>query len=728
MPEPLNRDLLPTRGRFVVESDYEPSGDQPAAIEALEQRVRAGERDVVLLGATGTGKSATTAWLIERLQRPTLVMAHNNTLAAQLANELREMMPGNAVEYFVSYYDYYQPEAYIPQTDTYIEKDSSINDEVERLRHSATMSLLTRRDVVVVSTVSCIYGLGTPQEYINRAVRLRAGETVERDAILRGLVDVQYTRNDVSFARGTFRVRGDTLEVFPVYEELAVRVEMFGDEIERLCYLHPLTGEVIREAEEIYVFPATHYVAGPERMERAIRGIEEELAARLAELEGQGKLLEAQRLRMRTTYDVEMMRQLGFCSGIENYSRHIDGRDAGSAPSCLLDFFPEDFLVVIDESHATVPQIGGMYEGDMSRKRMLVEHGFRLPSATDNRPLTFDEFRDRVGQTVYLSATPGPFELAHSASAPVEQVIRPTGLVDPQIIVKSTKGQIDDLIHEIRLRAERGERVLVTTLTKKMAEDLTDYLLELGIRVRYLHSEVDTLRRVELLSELRMGEFDVLVGINLLREGLDLPEVSLVSILDADKEGFLRSGTSLIQTIGRAARNVSGEVHMYADTVTASMRVAIDETNRRRDIQLAYNAEHGIDPTPLRKRIADITDMLAREAADTDQLLSAGGSGRTQSRGKSPAPGRSRAGSGRSRAGASAGAGAAGGSGGRAGAEGGRGGAAMPRAELADLIQSLSDQMLAAARELQFELAARLRDEISDLKRELRGMDAAGVG
>jgi excinuclease ABC subunit B len=723
MPETLDRNLLPTTGTFKVESDYEPSGDQPTAIAELEKRVRAGERDVVLLGATGTGKSATTAWLIEKLQRPTLVMAHNKTLAAQLANELREMLPNNAVEYFVSYYDYYQPEAYIPQTDTYIEKDSSINDEVERLRHSATMSLLTRRDVVVVSTVSCIYGLGTPQEYINRAVRLRLGQTIERDTILRGLVDIQYNRNDLAFTRGTFRVRGDTLEIFPVYEELAVRVEMFGDEVERLYYLHPLTGEVIREVNELYVFPATHYVAGPERMERAIRGIEKELEERLAELDGQGKLLESQRLRMRTSYDVEMMRQVGFCSGIENYSRHIDGREAGSAPSCLLDFFPEDFLVVIDESHATVPQIGGMYEGDMSRKRMLVEHGFRLPSATDNRPLTFDEFRGRTGQTVYLSATPGPFELERHQGHPVEQVIRPTGLIDPQIIVKGTKGQIDDLIHEIRLRADRNERVLVTTLTKKMSEDLTDYLLELGIRVRYLHSEVDTLRRVELLRELRMGEYDVLVGINLLREGLDLPEVSLVSILDADKEGFLRSGTSLIQTIGRAARNVSGQVHMYADTITPSMQTAIEETNRRRDIQIAYNTKHGIDPTPLRKRIADITDLLAREAADTEQLLSAGGSGRSQSRGKSPVPG----GRGRSGTGATAG----GLSGGVVGvgshAGGGLDVASMPRAELADLIQSLNDQMLLAARELQFEVAARLRDEISDLKKELRQMDAAGV-
>jgi excinuclease ABC subunit B len=714
----VRSDISPSTGKFEVVSEFEPAGDQPAAIDELERRIRAGEKDVVLLGATGTGKSATTAWLIERLQRPALIMAPNKTLAAQLANELREMLPNNAVEYFVSYYDYYQPEAYVPQTDTYIEKDSSVNDEVERLRHSATMSLLTRRDVVVVATVSCIYGLGTPQEYVDRSVRLRVGQEIEREAILRRLVDVQYSRNDLSFTRGTFRVRGDTVEIFPVYEELAIRAEMFGDEIERLYYLHPLTGEVVREVEEVFVFPATHYAAGPERMERAIRGIEKELEARLAELESQHKLLEAQRLRMRTTYDIEMMRQVGFCSGIENYSLHIDGREPGSAPNCLLDYFPEDFLLVIDESHVTVPQTGGMYEGDMSRKRTLVDHGFRLPSACDNRPLKFEEFVDRIGQTVYLSATPGDYEMGRAKGEFVEQVIRPTGLVDPEIVVKPTKGQIDDLVHEIRERAERNERVLVTTLTKKMAEDLTDYLLEQGIRVRYLHSEVDTLRRVELLRELRMGEFDVLVGINLLREGLDLPEVSLVSILDADKEGFLRSGRSLIQTIGRAARNVSGQVHMYADTVTPSMKQAIEETNRRREKQIAYNRERGIDPQPLRKRIADITDLLAREAADTDDLLGStpvGGSGRSQSRGKSAVPGRGR-----------------GSSGGVVGvgvhAAGGLDVAEMPRAQLADLIQQLNDQMLNAARELQFEVAARLRDEISELKKELRGMDAAGVG
>jgi excinuclease ABC subunit B len=688
---------------FQVISDFSPSGDQPAAIDELERRIRAGERDVVLLGATGTGKSATTAWLVERLQRPTLVMAPNKTLAAQLANEFRELMPNNAVEYFVSYYDYYQPEAYIPQTDTYIEKDSSINDEVERLRHSATNSLLTRRDVIVVASVSCIYGLGTPQEYVDRMVRLRVGQEFDRDQLLRRFVDIQYTRNDIAFTRGTFRVRGDTIEIFPVYEERAVRIEMFGDEIERLMTLHPLTGEVLTEDEELYVFPASHYIAGPERMERAIAGIEAEAAERLAELERQGKLLEAQRLRMRTSYDVEMMRQVGSCSGIENYSRHIDGRAPGTPPNTLLDYFPEDFLMVIDESHVTVPQIGGMYEGDMSRKRNLVDHGFRLPSAMDNRPLRWEEFVERVGQTVYLSATPGPYELGRGNGV-VEQIIRPTGLVDPEVVVKPTKGQIDDLVHEIRERAERDERVLVTTLTKKMAEDLTDYLLELGIRVRYLHSEVDTLRRVELLRELRLGEFDVLVGINLLREGLDLPEVSLVSILDADKEGFLRSGTSLIQTIGRAARNVSGQVHMYADQVTPSMQHAIEETNRRRAKQVAYNTERGLDPQPLRKRISDITELLAREDADTEQLI---GSGRSQSRGRGPVRG-----------------------GGRA-ADVGRHSAdlaGMPRAELADLIQQLTDQMHAAAAELQFEVAARLRDEIGDLKKELRGMDAAGVG
>ncbi len=704
-------DLERSTAPLQVVSDFEPSGDQPAAIAELARRVRAGETDIVLLGATGTGKSATTAWLVEELQRPTLVMAPNKTLAAQLANEFRELLPHNAVEYFVSYYDYYQPEAYIAQTDTYIEKDSSINEEVERLRHSATMSLLTRRDVVVVASVSCIYGLGTPQEYIERMVRLRVGEEIERDRLLRRFVDVQYTRNDLAFTRGTFRVRGDTVEVFPAYEELAVRIEMFGDEIERLTYLHPVTGEIVRDAAEVFVFPATHYVAGPERMERAIAGIEAELTERLAEMERQGKLLEAQRLRMRTTYDIEMMRQVGFCSGIENYSRHIDGRAAGTAPYTLLDYFPDDFLLVIDESHVTVPQIGGMFEGDMSRKRNLVEHGFRLPSAMDNRPLRWEEFCTRIGQTVYLSATPGPYEMARSDGV-VEQIIRPTGLLDPEVVLKPTQGQIDDLVGEIRSRAERDERVLVTTLTKKMSEDLTDYLLELGIRVRYLHSEVDTLRRIELLTELRRGEFDVLVGINLLREGLDLPEVSLVSILDADKEGFLRSDKSLIQTIGRAARNVSGQVHMYADKVTPSMRRAIDETNRRRVKQIAYNTERGVDPQPLRKKVIDILDDLVRESAEGELI---GGGGRAQSRGKVSAPGMSSKGASAKT--------------GRDGAVGRHAAqlAGMPRADLAALIRQLDDQMHEAAKELQFELAARLRDEISELKKELRGMEAAGT-
>ena len=711
----LQRKVAP----FHVVTDMTPSGDQPSAIAEIERRVQAGERDTVLLGATGTGKTATVAWLTERLQRPTLVMLPNKTLAAQFANELREMLPDNAVEYFVSYYDYYQPEAYIPQTDTYIEKDSSINDEVERLRHSATNSLLTRRDTIVVASVSCIYGLGTPQEYVDRMLTLKVGDTIERDAMLRQLVGMQYSRNDLAFTRGTFRVRGDTIEVIPQYEELAVRIEMFGDEIERLMTLHPLTGEVISEDDELYIFPASHYVAGAERMERAIAGIEAELAERLAELERNGKLLEAQRLRMRTTYDIEMMRQVGSCAGIENYSRHIDGREAGSPPNTLLDYFPEDFVLVVDESHATVPQIGAMYEGDVSRKRNLVEHGFRLPSAVDNRPLTWEEFTERIGQTIYLSATPGPYELQRAAGDVVEQVIRPTGLVDPQVLIKPTKGQIDDLLHEIRQRAERDERVLVTTLTKKMAEDLTDYLLENGVRARYLHSEVDTLRRVELLRELRLGEFDVLVGINLLREGLDLPEVSLVAILDADKEGFLRSGTSLIQTIGRAARNVSGQVHMYADQVTPSMQRAIDETNRRRDKQVAYNRERGIDPQPLRKRIADILDQLVREDADTDELI--GGAGRQQSRGKSPVPGLSS----RARAAARA-AGMAGVAGGGEPLPGeGEGGPA--RDDLIELIKQLTEQMHVAAAELQFEVAARLRDEIRELKHELRGMQAAGV-
>lgn len=685
----LQRKVAP----FQVVSDYVPAGDQPAAIEEIARRINGGVTDVVLLGATGTGKSATTAWLIERLQRPTLVLAPNKTLAAQLANEFRELLPNNAVEYFVSYYDYYQPEAYVPQTDTFIEKDASINDEVERLRHSATNSLLTRRDVVVVATVSCIYGLGTPQEYIDRMVRLKVGDEIERNALLRKFVDIQYKRNDMAFERGTFRVRGDTIEIIPMYEELAVRIEMFGDEIEKIMTLNPLTGEIIRDEEEIYIFPATHYAAGPETMKRAMGDIQDELQVQLNLFKKQGKLLEEQRLRMRTTFDLEMMEQLGFCSGIENYSRHLDGREPGSPPNCLLDYFPEDFLVVIDESHVTVPQIGAMYEGDAARKRTLVEHGFRLPSALDNRPLKWPEFLERTGQKIYLSATPGRYELEKVDGDVVEQVIRPTGLVDPQIVVKPIKGQIDDLLGEIQLRAERNERVLVTTLTKKMSEDLTDYLQEKGIRVRYLHSEVDTLRRVELLRELRSGEYDVLVGINLLREGLDLPEVSLVAILDADKEGFLRSATSLIQTIGRAARNVSGEVHMYADNITASMSKAIDETNRRRAKQVAYNLERGVDPQPLRKKISDITDLIVQESNDTEDILSAVKAKKSAA----VLPFSSKPTD------------------------------SMPRQELIALIGSLTEQMRSAADELAFELAARLRDELRELKKELRGMDEAGT-
>lgn len=696
---------------FSVESPYQPSGDQPQAIEELAERVEGGEKDVVLMGATGTGKSATAAWLIERLQRPTLIMVQNKTLAAQLANEFRELLPNNAVEYFVSYYDYYQPEAYVPQTDTFIEKDSSVNEEVERLRHSATNALLTRRDTVVVATVSCIYGLGTPEEYIAQMVSLRRGETIDRDELLRRFVAMQYVRNDTDFHRGTFRVRGDTVEIIPMYEELAVRIELFGDEIESIQTLHPLTGTLVRDEEEMYIFPASHYVAGEDRMARAIAAIEDELRERLQELESQNKLLEAQRLRMRTTYDLEMMQQMGFCNGIENYSRHIDGRETGSAPHCLLDYFPDDFMLIVDESHVTIPQIGGMYEGDMSRKRTLVEHGFRLPSAMDNRPLKWDEFLDRIGQTVYLSATPGKYEMGQSDGV-VEQIIRPTGLVDPKIEVKPTQGQIDDLLGEIRSRTQSNERTLVTTLTKRMAEDLTEYLLEHGVKVEYLHSDVDTLKRIEILRELRKGTFDVVVGINLLREGLDLPEVSLVAILDADKEGFLRSTTSLIQTIGRAARNLHGEVHMYADRITDSMRRAIDETERRRDRQIAHNLEHGIDPTPLVKKIADITDQLAREDDDTADLLQGMGGlatgfqygkghrGFTGFHKEDDADGEQNA----KTAGFAA---------------------QTPAKDTADLIAQLTEQMHRAAENLNFELAARLRDELGDLKRELRAIQAA---
>lgn len=690
---PELREKLPKAGRpFQVVSDFQPAGDQPEAINQLALRLGAGESDVVLLGATGTGKSATSAWLIERLQRPTLVLAPNKTLAAQLTHEFRELLPNNAVEYFVSYYDYYQPEAYVPQTDTFIEKDSSINKEVERLRYSATHSLLTRRDVVVVSTVSCIYGLGTPQEYVEGMIPLRVGDSFERTNLLRKFVAIQYSRNDTAFERGTFRVRGDTIEIIPVYQETALRIEMFGDEIERLITLHPLTGEVLSEEQEAFIFPASHYSASRATMERAIHAIESELAEQLAKFEKAGKLLEAQRLRMRTTFDIEMIRQLGFCSGIENYSRHIDGRGPGEPPNCLLDYFPDDFLCIIDESHVTVPQIGAMFEGDASRKRTLVEHGFRLPSAMDNRPLKWSEFLERTPQKMYLSATPGKYELGIAPHV-VEQVIRPTGLVDPKVIIKPIKGQIDDLVHQIKERAAKNERVLVTTLTKKMSEDLTDYLVQQDINVRYLHSEVDTLRRVELLRELRLGEYDVLVGINLLREGLDLPEVSLVAILDADKEGFLRSATSLIQTIGRAARNVSGEVHMYADNLTDSMIKAIDETNRRRDKQISYNLEHGVDPQPLRKKIADITDSISKEEDDSEKLIA-----RAKRITSMPAVGQNAKELGK-----------------------------LPKDELIGLISALTEQMRASAENLQFELAARLRDEIHELKRELRGMEGAGA-
>jgi len=664
--------MEPTRAvrPFKVISEYTPSGDQPKAIAELAARINAGETDVVLLGATGTGKSATTAWLIEAIQRPALVLVHNKTLAAQLATEFRELMPENAVEYFVSYYDYYQPEAYVPQTDTFIEKDTAINEEVERLRHSTTNALLSRRDVIVVSTVSCIYGLGSSEEYLDAMLALQVGQKINRTDIVRRFVGMQYERNDIDFSRGKFRVRGDTLEIIPQYEELAVRIEMFGDEIEALYQLHPLTGEVIKTMDAVSIFPASHYTASTETMRRAITDIKAELADRLAVLEGQNKLLEAQRLRMRTTYDLEMMEQIGFCSGIENYSMHMDGRKPGEPSHTLIDYFPDDFVVIIDESHVTVPQIGAMYEGDASRKRTLVEHGFRLPSALDNRPLKWPEFLDRVGQKVYLSATPGKYEMGVVDSV-VEQIIRPTGLIDPHVIVKPTKGQVDDVLESIRQRVSKDERVLITTLTKKMAEDLTDYLRGMGVKVEYLHSDVDTLRRVELLTELRAGRFDVLVGINLLREGLDLPEVSLVAVFDADKQGFLRSATSLIQTIGRAARNVSGEVHLYADRETDAMKQAINETNRRRETQVAYNLEHGIDPTPIRKRIADITETLAREVYDTEGLTDLDD-------------------------------------------------------DVEVVIDKLTEQMIAAAEELKFELAARLRDEIHDLKKQVRSARELG--
>ena len=685
------------QNRFRVVSDYQPSGDQPRAIEGVAEAVLRGEKDTVLLGVTGSGKTFTASKIVESVQKPTLVIAPNKTLAAQLANEFREFFPDNAVEYFVSYYDYYQPEAYIPSTDTYIEKDSSINDEVERLRHRATMALLTRRDVLIVASVSCIYGLGSPEEYSKHVLALAQGQDTDFDGVLRKLVELQYERNELNFIRGKFRVRGDTLEVHPADSELAYRVEFFGDTVDRITRLDPLTGELVAEVDQAWIFPNSHYVASPERMQRAISTIEAELAERLAELERENKLLEAQRLRMRTNYDLEMMREIGFCSGIENYSRHIDGRGPGDTPNTLLNYFPDDFLLIVDESHVTIPQIGGMYEGDMSRKRTLVEHGFRLPSACDNRPLTFEEFRARIPQTLHVSATPGPFERRMSTTV-VEQVIRPTGLVDPEVQVRPTKGQIDDLIAEVRARSEADERVLVTTLTKKMAEDLTDYLLESGVRVRYLHSEIDTVQRIEILRELRMGEFDVLVGINLLREGLDLPEVSLVAILDADKEGFLRSETSLIQTIGRAARNLNGRVIMYADKLTDSMQRAIDETGRRRHLQLQYNTEHGIDPQTIRKKIGDIIQM-ARAAEAGVKYKAVPNLKRTTRR--------------------------------RAGTDGnGRQAGVvtaseLPQEDLAKLIQSLQDEMSEAAADLRFEYAARLRDEIAELKRELRGMQEA---
>ncbi|HXF73092.1 MAG TPA: excinuclease ABC subunit UvrB [Actinomycetota bacterium] len=667
---------------FKVHADFRPAGDQPKAIEELAEAILAGERHVTLLGATGTGKTFTIANVIERVQKPTLVLAPNKSLAAQLANEFREFFPENAVEYFVSYYDYYQPEAYVPQTDTYIEKDATINDEIERLRHSATAALLTREDVLIVASVSAIYGLGTPEEYMGQVLRLHRGVELDRDFAIQRLVDIQYQRNQANLARGRFRVQGDVLEVHPAYEETAIRVEFWGDEVERITRFDPLTGEVVGELGEVWIYPATHYVASQDRMRRAIASIEAELAERLAELESQGKLLEAERLRMRTTYDLEMLREVGFCSGIENYSRHIDGRAPGEPPYTLLDYFQGDWLCVIDESHVTVPQLHGMYEGDMSRKRTLVEYGFRLPSALDNRPLRFEEFAERVKQVVYMSATPGPYELRVSSRV-VEQIVRPTGLVDPEVEVRPTRGQVDDLIEEIRVRAERGQRVLVTTLTKKMAEDLTDYLLEMGVRVRYLHSEIDTLQRIEILRDLRLGEFDVLVGINLLREGLDLPEVSLVAILDADKEGFLRSETSLIQTIGRAARNVEGKVLMYADDVTDSMRRAISETQRRRRIQMDFNREHGIDPQTIRKKVSDI--LLAMEVEPERRTA--------------PEKRRRR----------------------RVEPE-------MPAEELERLIRTLEEEMHEAAKDLRFEYAARLRDEIQDLRRELRGLREAGVG
>jgi excinuclease ABC subunit B len=683
---------------FKVVSDFSPAGDQPAAIDALAKGVERGDRFQTLLGTTGSGKSATVAWTIEKVQRPTLVLEPNKSLAAQLAAELRGFFPENRVEYFVSYYDYYQPEAYLPSSDTYIEKDSSINDEIDRLRHSTTSGLLTRRDVIVVASVSSIYGLGSPEEYRDQIIVMHPGETHDQRSVLVRLVDLHYERNDQSLVRGKFRVRGDTIEVHPAYEEYAVRIELFGDEVEKITRFDVLTGEVLGELDELVIFPATHYVAGEERMRKAIESIESELGERLRQLEAAGKLLEAQRLRMRTEHDLEMLAEIGTCSGIENYSRHLDGRAAGEPPFTLIDYFPDDWLLVVDESHVTVPQLHGQFEGDRSRKEVLVEHGFRLPSALDNRPWRFEELEARINQAIFLSATPAEYEKSVSSQI-VEQIIRPTGLVDPEVVVKPTKGQIDDLVAEIRRTTENGERVLVTTLTKKMAEDLADYLLELGLKVRYLHSNVDTLERIDIIRDLRLGEFDVLVGINLLREGLDLPEVSLVAILDADKEGFLRSTTSLIQTIGRAARNVSGRVVLYADVITDSMRQAMAETERRRLLQQAFNAEHGIDPQTIRKAVTDLVAQFRAASglahADAAALPSRVGSDR------------------RRRAGQKAAERFASGAGLFAGGE-------APAEELGRLIATLEDEMQAAAAELRFEYAARLRDEIRSLRRELR--------
>ena len=665
---------------FKVVSDFAPAGDQPKAIELLAAGVNRGDRFQTLLGITGSGKSATIAWTSEKVQKPTIVLAPNKALAAQLANEFRQLFPNNRVEYFVSYYDYYQPEAYMPQTDTYIEKDATVNDEIDRLRHAATAGLLVRDDVIIVASVSAIYGLGSPEQYEGQLLRLVQGVEHPMEAAVKRLVEIQYERNEINLIRGKFRVRGDTLEVFPSYEETIVRIQFWGDEVERIIRLNPVTGEVIEEMSEFFVFPATHYVTERERLLKAVASIEEELQERLAELEGKGKMLEAQRLRMRTNYDLEMMREVGFCSGIENYSRHLDGRSPGEAPYTLLDYFPDDYLMIVDESHVTVPQIGGQYEGDRSRKEVLVEHGFRLPSAMDNRPLRFDEWLDRANQVIFLSATPSDFEIGHSAQV-VEQIIRPTGLVDPEVMIRPTKGQIDDLLEEIRGRAVRDQRVLVTTLTKKMAEDLTDYLLEMGVRARYMHSETNTLERVQIMRELRLGEFDVLVGINLLREGLDLPEVSLVAILDADKEGFLRSETSLVQIIGRAARNVDGQVIMYADNITNSMKKAIYETNRRRELQRKWNEDHGIDPQTVRKKVSDILELVQSETPAGDRR-------RREVDRRPPID--------------------------------------LEGDDLARLVMSLEEEMHEAAKELRFEYAARLRDEVNELKRELREVAEAG--